>query len=57
MSDPPPGRCARTGVVVDFADAVEAEDAGIVLVHQEILLAADLTVAQNLFLGVRSGAA
>ena len=30
---------------------VDAEREGIVLVHQEILLAPDLTVAQNLFLG------
>ncbi|KAB0267420.1 sugar ABC transporter ATP-binding protein [Microvirga brassicacearum] len=34
-----------------FASPVEAEREGIVLVHQEILLAPDLTVAQNLFLG------
>ena len=34
-----------------FHDPVEAERRGIVLVHQEILLAEDLTVAQNLFLG------
>lgn len=34
-----------------FSGPVDAEDHGIVLVHQEILLAEDLTVAQNLFLG------
>src|SRR5690606_35699624 len=34
-----------------FANAAAAEDAGVVLVHQEILLAPDLTVAENLFLG------
>jgi len=34
-----------------FTGPVEAEHEGIVLVHQEILLAEDLTVAQNLFLG------
>jgi ribose transport system ATP-binding protein len=34
-----------------FSGPVEAEERGIVLVHQEILLAEDLTVAQNLFLG------
>ena len=39
------------GQAVAFADAVEAENAGVVLVHQEILLAPDLTVAQNIFLG------
>ena len=52
---PTTGTLRSNGVVVDFADAVEAEDAGIVLVHQEILLAADLTVAQNLFLGREIG--
>jgi ribose transport system ATP-binding protein len=42
---------------VTFSGPVEAEHRGIVLVHQEILLAEDLTVAQNLFLGreVRRG--
>jgi ribose transport system ATP-binding protein len=34
-----------------FSDPLEAERQGIVLVHQEILLAEDLTVTQNLFLG------
>jgi ribose transport system ATP-binding protein len=40
-----------------FTGPVDAEHRGIVLVHQEILLAPDLTVAQNLFLGreLRSG--
>jgi ribose transport system ATP-binding protein len=36
---------------VAFSGPVEAEHKGIVLVHQEILLAEDLTVAENLFLG------
>jgi ribose transport system ATP-binding protein len=36
---------------VAFANAAAAERHGIVLVHQEILLAENLTVAQNLFLG------
>ncbi|QDY71165.1 sugar ABC transporter ATP-binding protein [Qingshengfaniella alkalisoli] len=48
---PTGGAMSMAGTPVAFADAVQAEDAGIVLVHQEILLAADLTVAQNLFLG------
>ncbi|WP_430521696.1 sugar ABC transporter ATP-binding protein [Alloyangia pacifica] len=48
---PSSGTMSMAGNPVDFADAVQAEDAGIVLVHQEILLAPDLTVAQNLFLG------
>ncbi|HEX2146632.1 MAG TPA: sugar ABC transporter ATP-binding protein, partial [Pseudorhizobium sp.] len=36
---------------VDFSGPVDAENRGIVLVHQEILLAPDLTVAQNIYLG------
>ena len=36
---------------IAFSGPVEAEHRGIVLVHQEILLADDLTVADNLFLG------
>ena len=48
---PTEGTMAMAGAPVAFADAVEAERAGVVLVHQEILLAPDLTVAQNLFLG------
>ncbi|HVG48695.1 MAG TPA: sugar ABC transporter ATP-binding protein [Rubellimicrobium sp.] len=48
---PSTGRLVMDGQRVDFADAVAAEAAGIALVHQEILLAADLTVAENLFLG------
>ncbi|MEQ8293858.1 MAG: sugar ABC transporter ATP-binding protein [Roseovarius sp.] len=48
---PTDGTMSMAGAPVAFADAVQAEDAGIVLVHQEILLAPDLTVAQNLFLG------
>ena len=42
---------SRTASRSRFSGPVEAESQGIVLVHQEILLAADLTVAQNLFLG------
>ena len=48
---PTEGTMVMAGETVSFADAVRAEAAGIILVHQEILLAADLTVAQNLFLG------
>ena len=48
---PSGGTMAMAGQPVTFADSVQAENAGIVLVHQEILLAADLSVAQNLFLG------
>ena len=36
---------------IEFNNSTAAEAAGVVLVHQEILLAPDLTVAENLFLG------
>ena len=45
------GHLVMAGRPVDFTDAAAAETAGVVLVHQEILLAPDLTVAENLFLG------
>ena len=52
---PSEGSLSMEGVPVAFRNAVEAEEAGIVLVHQEILLAGDLTVAENLFLGRELG--
>ncbi|PST18822.1 sugar ABC transporter ATP-binding protein [Mesorhizobium plurifarium] len=52
---PSVGRLFMEGRPVEFRDAVEAENAGIVLVHQEIVLASDLTVAENLFLGREIG--
>ncbi|MGK9054998.1 sugar ABC transporter ATP-binding protein [Neorhizobium petrolearium] len=52
---PTAGELFLEGNPVRFKNAVEAEKAGIVLVHQEILLAADLTVAENLFLGHEIG--
>ena len=48
---PSAGHLDMGGQRVAFASAATAEEAGIALVHQEILLAADLTVAENLFLG------
>ena len=56
---PSAGAVKVDGAPVSFENPVEAEAAGIVLVHQEILLAPDLTVAQNIFLGreVRRGLA
>jgi len=48
---PTRGHVHLDGQSVTFSGPVEAENRGIVLVHQEILLAEDLTVAQNLFLG------
>lgn len=48
---PTTGQLFLGGAETHFADAAQAEKSGVVLVHQEILLAPDLTVAQNLFLG------
>jgi ribose transport system ATP-binding protein len=48
---PSSGRLAIDGQEVHFTGPVDAEHRGIVLVHQEILLAPHLTVAQNVFLG------
>ncbi len=48
---PSKGALEFRGEPVRFSGPVEAERRGIVLVHQEILLAEDLTVSENLFLG------
>jgi ribose transport system ATP-binding protein len=48
---PTKGNLHLNGQPITFTGPVDAEAHGIVLVHQEILLAPDLTVAQNLFLG------
>ncbi|MDL2201498.1 sugar ABC transporter ATP-binding protein [Brucella intermedia] len=48
---PTGGEIRIDGKPVSFSGPVEAETQGIVLVHQEILLAPDLTVAQNIYLG------
>jgi ribose transport system ATP-binding protein len=48
---PTKGRLFLDEAPVIFANPVQAEHQGIVLVHQEILLAPDLTIAENLFLG------
>ncbi|WP_343314873.1 sugar ABC transporter ATP-binding protein [Brucella sp. BE17] len=48
---PSGGEIRIDGKPVSFSDPVAAEAQGIVLVHQEILLAPDLTVAQNIYLG------
>ena len=45
------GTVAMDGRPVTFGGPVDAESHGIVLVHQEILLAPHLTVAQNIFMG------
>ncbi|MBZ9656022.1 sugar ABC transporter ATP-binding protein [Phyllobacterium lublinensis] len=48
---PTRGTVAIDGEPAHFAGPVDAEHRGLVLVHQEILLAPDLTVAQNIFMG------
>jgi ribose transport system ATP-binding protein len=48
---PTAGSISMNGAPIRFAGPVDAERHGIVLVHQEILLAPHLTVAENLFLG------
>lgn len=48
---PTRGSITIDGETVVFSGPVDAEHRGIVLVHQEILLAPDLTVAQNIYLG------
>ena len=45
------GRILLDGQPVQFASSEEAEDAGIVMIHQEFNLAEQLTVEQNVFLG------
>jgi len=48
---PTEGHIEVDGKAVSLTDPTIAEALGIVLVHQEILLAPDLTVAQNIYLG------
>ncbi len=50
-AEPSEGTLSMGERLVKFARPNEAQDAGVVLVHQEILLADGLTVAENLFLG------
>lgn len=48
---PSAGSLKRANQPVTFHDCRDAEDAGIVLIHQELNLARHLTVEENLFLG------
>jgi ribose transport system ATP-binding protein len=52
---PSRGELRIDGETVALTGPVDAERRGIVLVHQEILLAPDLTVAQNVYLGRELG--
>lgn len=48
---PSAGRVLVDGQAVHFRDSREAEDLGLVLIHQEFNLAEDLSIAENIFLG------
>jgi ribose transport system ATP-binding protein len=54
---PSRGAIKLDGAPIELKGPVDAEQRGIVLVHQEIMLASDLTIAENMFLGreVRRG--
>lgn len=45
------GTITYEGKEVEFANTREAQDAGIVIVHQELNMVGDLTVSQNIFIG------
>jgi len=52
---PDAGRVLLAGEPVRFGDAAQAMQAGIATVTQETTLVADLSVAENVFLGPRKG--
>ena len=45
------GTITYEGKEIEFANTREAQDAGVVIVHQELNMLGHLTVAQNLFIG------
>ena len=45
------GTITYEGKEIEFHNTREAQDAGIVIVHQELNMVGDLTVAQNIFIG------
>lgn len=49
--EPTRGEILLDAKAVSFASSAEAEDAGIVMIHQEFNLAEQLTVEENIFLG------
>src|SRR5690625_2302340 len=49
--EPTEGRVLLGGRAVSFASGAEAEENGIILIHQETNLAPHLSVAANIFLG------
>ncbi|MFW6378222.1 MAG: ATP-binding cassette domain-containing protein, partial [Bacillota bacterium] len=48
---PTEGNIYLKGEEKHFSDIAEGEDQGIVMIHQELNLAPDLTVEENIFLG------
>ena len=48
---PTRGAIKLDGAPIELKGPVDAERRGIVLVHQEIMLAPDLSIAENMFLG------
>jgi len=48
---PTAGQIVMAGTPRTFRDSIEAEAAGIVMIHQELSLVPDLTVEENVFLG------
>ena len=53
--EPTRGSLKFDGEPLAFKGPVDAERRGVVLVHQEIMLAPDLTIAENMFLGREIG--
>ena len=45
------GTIIYEGKETEFSSTREAQDAGVVIVHQELNMVGDLTVAQNIFIG------
>ena len=45
------GSIVYKGKETEFHNTKEAQDAGVVIVHQELNMVGDLTVAQNIFIG------
>ena len=51
------GTITYKGKETEFHNTREAQDAGVVIVHQELNMIGDLTVAQNIFIGREIGRA
>jgi ribose transport system ATP-binding protein len=51
VEQPDNGRLVLDGVTVNFRNVLDAEHAGVVMIHQELNLVDELSVADNIFLG------